>query len=84
MTDTLNTRDDIPMTAQAFVPGHITGVFRIFDEKKDPLECGSTGAGFSVEIGTLTTVSVIENESLEITTTYNDVNIDANVTKTVV
>ncbi|MGY5871182.1 MAG: pantoate kinase [Candidatus Thorarchaeota archaeon] len=84
MTDTLNTRDDMPMTAQAFVPGHITGVFRIFDEKKDPLECGSTGAGFSVEIGTLTTVSAIENESLEITTIYNDENIDANVTKTVV
>ncbi|MGY5858483.1 MAG: pantoate kinase [Candidatus Thorarchaeota archaeon] len=74
----------MPMTAQAYVPGHITGVFRIFDEKKNPLECGSTGAGFSVEIGTLTTVSAIENESLEITTIYNDENIDANVTKTVV
>ena len=74
----------MPMTAQAFVPGHITGVFRIFDEKKDPIECGSTGAGFSVEIGTLTTVSAIENESLEITTIYNDEHIDANVTKAVV
>jgi pantoate kinase len=84
LIDTLNTRDDMPMTAQAFVPGHITGVFRIFDEKKNPLECGSIGAGFSVEIGTLTTVSAIENESLEITTIYNDENIDANVTKTVV
>ncbi|TFH00023.1 hypothetical protein E4H12_00500 [Candidatus Thorarchaeota archaeon] len=84
LTDTLNTRDDIPLTAQAFVPGHITGVFRIFDEKKNLLECGSIGAGFSVEIGTLTTVSAIESESLEITTIYNDENIDANVTKTVV
>lgn len=74
----------MPMTAQAFVPGHITGVFRIFDEKKNPLECGSIGAGFSVEIGTLTTVSAIEQESLEITTIYNDENIDANVTKAVV
>ncbi|TFH05425.1 MAG: hypothetical protein E4H14_12790 [Candidatus Thorarchaeota archaeon] len=84
LTDTLNTRDNLPMTAQAFVPGHITGVFRIFDEKKNLLECGSIGAGFSVEIGTLTTVSAIENESLEITTIYNDEPIDANVTKTVV
>lgn len=84
LTDTLNIRDDMPMTAQAFVPGHITGVFRIFDEKKNPLECGSIGAGFSVEIGTLTTVSATENESLEITTIYNDENIDANVTKAVV
>ena len=84
MTDTLNTIDDTPITAQAFVPGHITGVFRIFDEKKNPLECGSTGAGFSVEIGTLTTVSAIQSESLEITTIYNDEYINANVTKTVV
>lgn len=84
LTDTLNTRDDTPLTAQAFVPGHITGVFRIFDEMNDPLECGSIGAGFSVEIGTLTTVSVIENKSLEITTIYNDENIEANVTKAVV
>jgi pantoate kinase len=80
----LNTRDERPITAQAFVPGHITGVFRIHDEKKNPLECGSIGAGFSVEIGTLTTVSAIENESLEITTIYNDENIDAIVTQTVV
>jgi len=84
LTDTLNTRDDLPMMAQAFVPGHITGVFRIFDEKNNPMECGSIGAGFSVEIGTLTTVSVTENEALEITTIYNDENIDANVTKAVV
>jgi len=84
MTDTLNTIDEMQITAQAFVPGHITGVFRIFDEKKNPLECGSTGAGFSVEIGTLTTVSAIKSESLEITTIYNDEDIDANVTKTVV
>ena len=84
MTDTLNTRDDMPMTAQAFVPGHITGVFRIFDEKKNSIDCGSIGAGFSVEIGTLTTVSAIESEFPEITTIYNDASIDANVTKAVV
>jgi len=84
LTDTLNTTDDLPLAAQAFVPGHITGVFRIFDDRETPLQCGSIGAGFSVEIGTLTTVSAKENESLEITTIYNDEQIDATVTKTVV
>ncbi len=84
LTDTLNTRDDMPLTAQAFVPGHITGFFRIFDQKVNPLECGSTGAGFSVEVGTLTTVSVIKDDTPDITTIYNDTDIDANVTKTVV
>ena len=84
MTDTLNTIDGMPLTAQAFVPGHITGVFRIFDDRETPLQCGSTGAGFSVEIGTLTTVGAKESEALDITTTYNDEQIDATVTKTVV
>jgi len=45
---------------------------------------GSRGAGFSVEIGTLTTVSIDDNESLEITTIYNDEVIDAQVTCMVV
>jgi pantoate kinase len=72
------------MTAKAFVPGHVTGVFRIFDEYEDPLRCGSTGAGFSVAIGTETTVSVMDHSTLEITTDYNNERIDAKVTKTVV
>jgi len=45
---------------------------------------GSRGAGFSVEIGTITTVSITDNESLEITTIYNDEEIDAQVTNMVV
>ncbi|TFG34741.1 hypothetical protein EU527_02100 [Candidatus Thorarchaeota archaeon] len=84
MTDTLNIRDGVPLSARAFVPGHITGLFRIFDDSKNPLECGSTGAGFSVEIGTFTTVSITEKNSLDITTIYNDKRINAEVTKTVV
>ncbi|MGY5864264.1 MAG: hypothetical protein RTV41_06640 [Candidatus Thorarchaeota archaeon] len=84
MTDTLTTRPDAGLTAKAFVPGHVTGIFRIFDENDDPLRCGSTGAGFSVSIGTETTVSVMEHPSLEITTDYNKERIDAKVTKTVV
>ncbi len=84
MADTLNIIDDRPDSARAFVPGHITGFFRIFDDDENPLQCGSIGAGFSVEIGTFTTVSVEDNQSLDITTIYNDKRINAEVTKTVV
>ena len=84
MTDTLTSQQDTVLTAKAFVPGHVTGIFRIFDEYEDPLRCGSIGAGFSVTIGTVTSVSVMEHSSLEITTDYNNERIDAQVTKTVV
>ena len=84
MTDTLTTQQDAVETAKAFVPGHVTGIFRIFDEYDDPLRCGSTGAGFSVTIGTVTSVSVMDHPTLEITTEYNGQSIDAKVTKTVI
>ncbi len=84
MTDTLTSQQDTVLTAKAFVPGHVTGIFRIFDEYEDPLRCGSIGAGFSVTIGTVTSVSVMEHSSLEITTDYNNERIDAQVTKTVI
>ncbi|TET07184.1 MAG: hypothetical protein E3J86_13855 [Candidatus Thorarchaeota archaeon] len=83
-TDTLTSQQETVLTAKAFVPGHVTGIFRIFDEYEDPLRCGSTGAGFSVTIGTVTSVSVMEQSSLEITTDYNNERIDAQVTKTVI
>ncbi len=84
MTDTLTTQRDAIQTAKAFVPGHVTGIFRIFDGYDDPLRCGSMGAGFSVTIGTVTSVSVVDHPSLEITTDYNKQRIDAIVTKTVI
>lgn len=84
LADTLMTQQDTALTAKAFVPGHVTGIFRIYDEYEDPLRCGSIGAGFSVAIGTETTVSVMEHSSSEITTDYNNERIDAKVTKTVV
>ncbi len=84
LADTLTTQQDAVQTAKAFVPGHVTGIFRIFDEYDDPLHCGSTGAGFSVTIGTVTSVSVMDHPSLEITTDYNKQRIDARVTETVV
>lgn len=84
MTATLNISNREPLGARSFVPGHITGLFRIFDNNENPLECGSTGAGFSVEIGTITNVSIKESKSLDITTIYNGQHINAEVTKTVV
>jgi pantoate kinase len=84
LTDILKKRKSVPQVARAFVPGHITGFFRIHDKAKNPLMCGSRGAGFSVEIGTLTTVSITENDFLEITTIYNNEKIDAQVTNMVI
>ncbi|MFW9848991.1 MAG: pantoate kinase [Candidatus Thorarchaeota archaeon] len=71
-------------TASAFVPGHVTGLFRIFDEHIDPLQRGSMGAGFSVSAGTLTTITVIETDDSTIITKYNERKIQALVTETVV
>jgi pantoate kinase len=84
LTNTLNNRKNVPKLARAFVPGHITGFFQIHDDAQNPQQRGSRGAGFSVAIGTLTTVSVTENDSLEITTTYNDEEIEAQVTSMVI
>ena len=62
MADTLNIREK---TAHAFVPGHITGLFRIHDGHENPLYRGSTGAGFSVSVGTQTSVRITEHPTLE-------------------
>jgi pantoate kinase len=59
-------------------------MFRIHDEHNDPLLCGSTGAGFSVEAGTETTVHISDNSQLEIVVEYNNEVIDGPVTKTVI
>ncbi len=66
------------------MPGHITGLFRIFDGHENPLHCGSTGAGFSVAIGTLTTVEATDHSPLEISTKYNGTRIEARVTEAVI
>jgi len=71
-------------TAQAFVPGHITGIFRIHDEHEDPLRCGSIGAGFCVDIGTTTTVKLVDSTKLEVSVAYNGRPINAPVTTTVI
>jgi len=66
------------------VPGHITGLFRIHDDAADPLHRGSTGAGFSVSIGTTTSVTIEESSSLETRVEYNRQPMEAPVTTTVV
>lgn len=40
--------------AQAFAPGHITGLFSIQDHAEDPLDRGSLGAGFCLSLGVTT------------------------------
>lgn len=82
LEDALNSQ--APDVARAFVPGHITGLFCIFDEHENPLYCGSTGAGFCVDLGTYTNVKVVDHPKLEITTKCNDRDLDARVTKAVV
>lgn len=45
------------MTASAFAPGHVSGLFAVHDEASDPLRKGSRGAGWSVDKGATATVS---------------------------
>jgi pantoate kinase len=39
------------VTAHAFAPGHVTGLFAVHDESSDLLAKGSRGAGWSLELG---------------------------------
>ncbi len=70
--------------ARAFAPGHVTGLFRIVDDASDPLLRGSVGAGFSVDIGTVTTIHLSTDGNGLIEVLYNGKIIDAPVTRTVV
>jgi pantoate kinase len=73
-----------PRLARAYVPGHITGLFRIYDDCEDSKHCGSTGAGFCISAGTVTTVEVEDASFLETKVEYNKKPIDGPVTKAVV
>lgn len=70
--------------AKAFAPAHITGFFAIHDKAKDLLERGSTGAGFSIELGIKTKVILEEADVQEIHVFFNGKEIEGNVTKTVI
>ncbi|MFX1369995.1 MAG: pantoate kinase [Promethearchaeota archaeon] len=71
-------------TARAFVPGHVTGIFRIFDEHENLLRRGSMGAGFSVKVGTVTSVSLTKSSSFQVKVEYNGREIDGPVTMAVI
>ncbi|TFF68469.1 hypothetical protein EU520_00355 [Candidatus Thorarchaeota archaeon] len=71
-------------TAEAFVPGHVTGFFRIHDQDDDPFLRGSTGAGFCIRAGTTTRISARQADVISISVTYNGSPLDAPVTNTVV
>jgi len=73
-----------PKHARAFVPGHITGMFRIHDDSENLLHCGSTGAGFCIMAGTVTSVEMKKNERFEVEVRYNSELIDGPVTKAVI
>lgn len=45
-------------TANAFAPGHVSGLFAVHDGEADLLRKGSRGAGWSVDLGAAATVSL--------------------------
>jgi pantoate kinase len=59
------------MEASAFSPGHLTGFFQICDEAENPLEKGSRGAGFSINLGIYTKVQVEPSKCNEINIIIN-------------
>jgi len=50
-------------TARAFAPGHLTGLFQICVEPKDPILKGARGSGVSLTQGTYTTVNAEPSET---------------------
>lgn len=53
------------MKGNAFVPGHITGFFEIFDDRA-PLKSGSKGAGVVLDKGVYTTVKVRDGNKISV------------------
>lgn len=50
-------------TTRAFAPGHLTGLFQICVEPKDPILKGARGSGVSLTQGTYTTVNAEPSET---------------------
>jgi pantoate kinase len=72
------------LKAEAFVPGHITGFFEIYDEAEDVRQRGSRGAGICLSKGVRTTVEVTESKEQSIEILINDIEVDAKVTELVI
>jgi pantoate kinase len=70
--------------ALAYAPGHLTGLFQICDQPKDPLYKGARGAGISLSRGTFTEVQVKPSNNFEYQISINgEKTIDAQVSMTV-
>ena len=71
--------------AQAFAPGHLTGLFQICTEGKDPLRWGARGSGVSIDQGVTSTVTVEPAEKPSTDIYINDEHmIDAYVSENVI
>lgn len=64
---------------KAFCPGHVTGFFAIEDGSPVPEKKGSRGAGFCIELGAVSDVTVSPGDGFHIT--FNGKEADAPVTK---
>lgn len=71
------------MRAKAFVPGHITGFFEVYEDP-DPLKAGSRGCGVVLSKGTLTRVEVWEARRGSTEVYVNGAPCDCPVTRDVV
>jgi pantoate kinase len=67
-------------TAKAFAPGHITGIFQIFDGPNDPMRKGSKGAGVCLTQGITTTVEVHQSSEPVSKILINGKHIDSSIT----
>src|SRR4030066_1932097 len=46
--------------ATAYAPGHLTGLFQICDQHRDPLHKGARGSGVSIDLGVYTRVTAVK------------------------
>lgn len=69
------------MTAHAFAPGHVSGLFAVHDDAPDLLHRGSRGAGWSVDLGATASVDADAAAHGRTTVTIDGVAQDAPVTR---
>lgn len=65
----------------AWAPGHVTGFFTIEDDAEDPARIGSTGAGFSVEAGVASRVTMRRRGFPGVDLTLNGAPYEADTTR---
>ncbi len=71
--------------ASAFAPGHLTGLFQICTEGKDPIRWGARGSGVSIDQGVTSNVSIEPTEKPSTDIYINEEHmIDAHVSENVI